>query len=120
MVAFFGVVFIVEGGMVVWKTEGGGYAVCVLRLGLLQLWWPSAFKVLGHGGGASMVAFFGVVFIVEGGMVVWKAEGGGYAICVLWLGLLQLCFLGLGFCSWLWAFIFYFNVLVDGYANSLT
>lgn len=62
-------------------TDGtGGIA------GSLQSWWPSAFKVPGYGGDASMVAFFGMVFIVGGGMAVWQTEDGGYTICVLWLG----------------------------------
>ena len=73
-----------------------------------------SFKVLGRGGGASMVALFGVVFMVEGDMVVQQTKGDGSVACVQRLGLLQLSCLGLGFCYLLWAFLFYFNVLIDG------
>ena len=54
---------------------GGGFMAADGTRGIggsLQSWWPSAFKVPGYGGGASMLAFFGVVFIVQGGMVVWQ------------------------------------------------
>lgn len=47
-----------------------------------------SFKVLGSGGGASMVAFFGVVFMVEGDMVVQQTKGDDSVVCVQRLGLL--------------------------------
>ena len=89
------------------------------------------FKVLGRGGSVSMVVFLGVVFIiVKDGMIVRQTKGGDYVVFVVGDGSLIDCgcgdmlllgclVMGLEFCYWLWAFIFYFYVLIfHGSANS--
>lgn len=87
-------------------TGGGGV--------LLQSWWlwVSGSGGSDSGGGSAADGGCGIKLLL--GLLVGDC-------CSRLLGLLQLICLGLGFCLWLWAFIFsFYGLIFDGSANSLT